>query len=268
MKHLCKFILVYGGMLAIFIAGSLSQAATIGNFQSAFRDSGTDLVFTYNFSAWDGGTEVIPSSFTSPGASFREFGVFGGGGGTGLGTIVVDITRSAGASGTETGSFHAFFDLEVVMSPNNTFFDEFAADSGTMGGVDPTSWEIDEPGFMFGDIPFNFEDGTLDNTNGVPVGSPDDVAVAMGWDLSLNAGQTATLTLLVSDTGTRAATSNFFITQTDPKSDVVFTFSGALETRSDDPNGTNPIPEPSTMLLFGTGVIGLAAWRLRMEKKH
>ena len=62
---------------------------------------------------------------------------------TGLGTILVSFT----AEGAH--SFLAFFDHEIVRE-NNTFFNEY----GDIQRVSSTgqSWEIDEPGWLFGDI--------------------------------------------------------------------------------------------------------------------
>ncbi len=263
MMYSRKNIFLLLGMFVIFLFSSLAQAAQIGNFQSAFRTSGMDLMFNYNFSAWDGGTEVVPPEFSSLNASFKEFGTFNSGsGGTGLGKIEVVITRAATAVGTVIGSILTYFDLEIAVSVND-FFNEFGAASGTLGGVNPDTWEIDEPGFLFGDIPFNFEDGLLDDVNEIPAGLEDDVAVAMGWDVVLGLGQQASLTLIISDTGGRAPSSSFFITHTDPDSVETVTFSGALETtRTPD-----PIPEPSTFILFGTGLAGFLGWRWKKEKQ-
>ena len=224
---------------------SLVQAAPIiGNFQTAFRMEGADLDFTADLSAWDGGAAVAPS-FSNPGADFMEFGALGGGGGTGLGTMVFELTRGVGAVGTVFGSFHGFFDLEIDETIN-TFFNEEAAlfNIGDLGvGVNPNAYEVDEPGFLFGDIPFNFESGDLDNSNALPVGSPDDVSVALGWEnFELEEGEKALLTLEVSDTGAVAPGSSFAIQHIDPLSNALITFSGALEIIGSQPPPPPPPP--------------------------
>ena len=55
-----------------------------------------------------------------------------------------------------------------------------------------------EPEFLFGDIRTNHTASALDNTNGVPAGSEDDVSMALGWDFTLNANEQAIITFLTS----------------------------------------------------------------------
>lgn len=47
-------------------------------------------------------------------------------------------------------------------------------------------------------------------------------------------------------------------------SDNLINVTGSFQRRAASPN---PVPEPSTMFLFGSGIAGLAAWRYRQTKK-
>ena len=166
---------------------------------------------------------------------------------TGLGTIDVTIT------GAQTHYFAAFFDHEIDEGIN-TFFNEFGTALGTPAAGQ--SWEIDEPEEVFGDIYTNFEASDLDNSNGVPAGSEDDVSMALGWDFSLVAGETATIMLMlgVDDPG------GFSLKHTDPDSDESFYLSGTLGI------SLSPIPVPAAIWLFGSGLVGLIGFSRRKAK--
>lgn len=174
---------------------------------------------------------------------------------TGLGTL----TWTTGAAGSHT--FLAMFDHEIDQA-SNTFFNEF----GSAGGppADGQSWEIDEPGFMFGDIYDNVLEGVLDNTNGVSAGSEDDVSMALGWDFYLEDDQTAeiTLNLMLLSLHDALPASGFYLQQVDPESNCAIYFYSSL-TVSDHA----PVPEPATMLLFGPALAGLFGY-IRRKKIH
>jgi hypothetical protein len=150
---------------------------------------------------------------------------------------------------TGTGAHNSlfYFDIEIDELAN-TFFNEYAGTGGARAAGQ--SWEIDEPGYVFGDIYTNFTNGTLDNGNGVPSTAPDDVAMALGWNFILAAGETATVVYRLSDT---APTSSFYLKQTDPDSQADIYFYSTLDIRG----GGEPIPEPGTLMLLGSGLLGL-----------
>ena len=173
---------------------------------------------------------------------------------SGLGTL----TWTTDIVGDHT--FIAFFDHEID-EQENSYSNEYGYTSGTPAAGQ--SWEIDEPGYVSGDIYDNVVAGALDN--GIGIGGsgttfPDDVSMAMGWDFTVAVGQTATIALIL---GESVPSEAFYLTQTDPDSQETIYFSSTLEFSSE---GAEPVPEPATMLLLGTGLAGLAALRKKRRR--
>jgi len=174
--------------------------------------------------------------------------------GTGLGTLTLTVT------GTGAHFFTSFFDHQWSSDAvDDTYFNEYGWKSGSPAAGQ--SWEIDEPGYVFGDIYSNVLDNTLDNTNSVDINFLDDVSMAMGWNFSLDAGQNALITLILSAT---QPTGGFYLAHTDPGYQETIYFSSTLIKRG---GGDPTVPEPSTILLFGMGALGLAGLSRRRDKK-
>ena len=161
---------------------------------------------------------------------------------TGLGSIA--MTFSA------IGSYEvdAFFDYEFSEG-SNSYVNEYGSVSGS--AASNQSWEIDEPGFVFGDIFDNWQLNDLDNSNAIPAGSEDDVAVALGWDFDLLVNETATLTFDITDF---SPSSGFFLTHSDSDSNENVYFSSSLVIAQAP---TPTIPEPGTILLMFAGLFWL-----------
>lgn len=168
-------------------------------------------------------------------------------------TLLYTFTNG-GAAPLAALTFLSFVDFEIDETVN-TFFNEYAEAGGSL--PPGSGFEVDEPGFSFGDIFGNLRAGVLDGTNPLPTGSPDDVSMALSFALGpLNPGQSALVQILLSEDGDRLG--SFALTQRDAdpaSSGTVITFSGAI------------VPEPGTGLLVAAGLAGLASRARRAARR-
>lgn len=163
----------------------------------------------------------------------------------GTGNFGWQFTNTTGAP-LQNVRFIVFLDADVDRAAN-TFFNEFGELSSLSlppgapaGAIAATSWEIDEPGFLFGDIAPHVLTGTLDNSNAVPAAAPNDVSLALGFQYgTLTPGAAFTGTFFISPTAING------LKQTDPNSNASFFFNGYLKSNSTAPTiVTNPLTRP------------------------
>jgi hypothetical protein len=230
-----KKIVILFTMLSFALGTSEGQATSIDLFDWGLNIDGSLTI----------PGDPIPASVDTSGFDFLS----------GLGTISITLTGSAGAH-----SVLGFFDHEID-EPINSYFNEKGAVSGVAAAGQ--SWEIDEPGFVDGDIFENFQNAALDNGIGTSIHgagfSPlgDDISMAMGWDFVLSdALDVAVIDFILSDT---TIPSGFHLIHSDPQSDADIYFSSNLDITS--------IPEPGTLILLVSGLFGLAGLRrIRLMK--
>jgi hypothetical protein len=155
-----------------------------------------------------------------------------------------ELTNQTG--GTLTGvSFLSFLDAEID-EPINSFFNEYAVTAGSLAAGQ--SFEVDEPGFVSGDIYENLLLGSLDGTNLIAIGSPDDVSMALSFEVApLANGRKTTMEILVSEAGNSIGSFAIRHADVDPGSVTQISYSGRAF--------SGPIPEPRAALLYGAGLL-------------
>jgi hypothetical protein len=187
--------------------------------------------------------DVSQSSGASPGAFNSSLFDFH----QGLGRFSVEVTVPG-------QNYVSLFVDHEVDEPINTFFNELGSTMGTPAAGQ--TWEIDEPGYMGGDIFDNFEAGALDNTVGFVFPGGDDVSMALAWAFALNAGERAKIDFILSDAPpTSGPAIGFQLAQNDPDSAVTIYFSSSIEIISP---GT-PVPDAgATAPLLALGLCSVA----------
>ena len=154
--------------------------------------------------------------------------------------------------------FLSFVDADIADMTFDSFWDESASTSGFL--AEGQNFEVDEPGYMFGDIFDNVRLGTLDGDNAVPWDSPEDVAMALSFGLPvLGSGETYRVDIMLSEDGGFLGT--FVIDQGDPNLATTISYSGTASVAS-------PMPEPSSLILFGAGslLVGRALRRRTVKE--
>lgn len=178
-----------------------------------------------------------------------------------LGSIGVTYTNT-GATTLANARLIAFVDLDIDRNANG-FANEYGSfislatpPGAPAGAIAANSWEIDEPGFLFGNIVANSIAGVLDHFNAVPNSAPDDVSFALQFPLGdLAAGQLFSAQLRL-DNGNIGG-----LQQVDPSSGTTIYLNGFAAKAAVLPTPpvvppTPEIPSPSSLplLMLGLGL--------------
>ena len=155
-----------------------------------------------------------------------------------LGTATITL-------GPGTYNVFAIFNYDVT---NGGGLNEYASTLGSLAAGQVYSVDAEGSGSTPGSLYSQFASGALDNTNHVPscAGTCPDVAVSLGYtNINVGSGQTAHVNFIIGDT---PPSSGFSVTQTDNGG-------GSLNFSSNVDISSDPVPEPTTLALFGGGIL-------------
>ncbi len=167
-------------------------------------------------------------------------------------TLRYEFTNNTGGTLLDVW-FFSFVDAEIDVAINDYFNEagfQFGSPGTGPGDRDADAWEIDEPGYVLGDIFGNLLDGSLDSTNSVPAALPDDVSLGLGFSLGdLPPGAMGTISVLLSEDGDVEGSLALQHFDTDAASFDSLTVSGSVVF----------VPEPTTCLLLSVAAFLLLA---------
>lgn len=164
--------------------------------------------------------------------------------------------------------FLGFVDLEfdsLINGFTNEYGDFVALavpPSTPLGGITAYAWEIDEPGFFFGDIVQNLLAGMLDNTNSVPFNAKDDVGMALGFSVgTLQPLDVMNLVFTLSRTDIGG------LRQSDDDSPDSIYWNGYVSITSapSNPPPGSDVPEPASAVLALSGLLVVAMRMVRVK---